>query len=160
SHTRQILAGNERATVVRGDLRHPSQILAAHELRGMLDFDRPIALMLVNILHFISDDDDPLGIIRQFHDELVPGSHLVIAHGSRDTEGMPNENLHSARVVYEQAVARTSLRSRPEVMGLFAGWDLVYPGVVWVPQWRPADSTAVDEPVPPHAGYAGVARRL
>ncbi|HEX9335988.1 MAG TPA: SAM-dependent methyltransferase [Pseudonocardiaceae bacterium] len=160
SHTRQILAGNERATVVRADLRSPREILAASELRNMLDFTRPIALMLVAILHFIPDSDDPLGIIRQFHDVLAPGSHLVIGHGSRNTEGMPRENLHSAREMYERTVAQVSLRSRPEVMALFEGWELVYPGVVWIPQWRPDEFVTEADAILPNAGYAGVAQKL
>jgi SAM-dependent methyltransferase len=160
SHTRQILAGNERATVIRADIRNPKDILAASEVRQMLDFTQPIALMLIAILHFINDDENPLGIIRQFHDELVPGSHLVIAHGSRNTEGMPTANLHSAREMYERTVAQVSLRSRPEVMALFEDWELVYPGLVWIPQWRPDDQVSDVDAELPNAGYGGVARKL
>jgi SAM-dependent methyltransferase len=159
SHTRQILAGNERATVVRGDFRRPDEILAADELRRMLDFDQPIALILVAVLHFIHDSDDPAGIIRRFHDALVPGSHLVIAHGSRDTEGMPRENLHSAREMYQRSVAQVSLRSQAEVTDLFAGWNLLPPGVVWIPHWRPDDPILTTDPFLPNAGYAGVGRK-
>jgi len=159
SHTRQILAGNERATVVRGDFRKPDEILAADELRRMLDFDKPIALILVAVLHFIHDSDDPAGIIRRFHDALVPGSHLVIAHGSRDTEGMPTENLHSAREMYQRSVAQVSLRSQQEVADLFAGWSLLPPGVVWIPHWRPDDPILTTDPFLPNAGYAGVGRK-
>jgi SAM-dependent methyltransferase len=160
SHTRQILAGNERATVIRGDLRNPGEILAASEVRRMLDFTQPIALILNFILHFIHDSDDPVGIIRQFHDELVPGSYLVIAHGSRNTEGMPSENVHSARELYERTVTQVSLRSRPEVMALFEGWELEYPGLVWIPQWRPDAGVSDVDAALPNAGYAGVARKL
>jgi SAM-dependent methyltransferase len=160
SHTRQILAGNERATVIRADLRDPDKILAAPEVRNMLDFTQPIALMLIAILHFVSDDDDPRGVIGRFADALVPGSHLVIAHGSRNTEGMPSDNLHTARELYERTVAQVSLRSRPEVMGLFEGWDLLYPGVVWIPQWRADEPVTEADAIFPNAGYAGVARKL
>jgi len=160
SHTRQILAGNERATVIRADLREPDKILAAPEVRNMLDFTQPIALMLIAILHFVSDDDDPRGVIGRFAEEFVPGSHLVIAHGSRNTEGMPSDNLHTARELYERTVAQVSLRSRPEVIGLFEGWDLLYPGVVWIPQWRADEPVTEADAVFPNAGYAGVARKL
>jgi SAM-dependent methyltransferase len=160
SHTRQILAGNERATVLRGDLRGPAKILAAPELQRMLDLTQPVALMLIAILHFIHDSDDPLAIIREFHDALAPGSHLCIGHGSRNTEGMPRENLHSAREMYERTVAQVSLRSRPEVMALFEGWDLYLPGVVWIPQWRPDSQISEADAILPNAGYAGVARKV
>lgn len=157
SHTRQILAGNERATVIRADLRDPDQILAAPEVRRMLDFTQPIALMLISILHFISDADDPQRVIGRFAEALAPGSHLVIAHGSRKTEGMPSENLHTAREVYERTVAQVSLRSRPEVIALFEGWDLLHPGVVWIPEWRPENPASEADAILPNAGYAGVA---
>lgn len=160
SHTRQILAGNERATVIRGDLRTPADILAASELRRMLDFTQPIALMLIAVMHFIHDSDDPAGIIGQFADALPPGSHLVIAHGSRSTEGMPSENLQSAREMYERTVAQVSLRSRIEVTALFNGWDLLDPGVVWIPEWRPDEHITEADAQLPNAGYAGVARKL
>jgi SAM-dependent methyltransferase len=160
SHTRQILGNNERATVIRGDLRAPQEILASAELRRMLDFDQPIALFLIAVLHFVADEDDPVGIIRQFHDVLAPGSLLVIGHGSRNTEGMPRDHLHSAREMYERSVARVSLRSRVEVTGLFTGWDLIYPGVEWIPRWRPDNPASDAEPSLPNAGYAGVARKL
>ena len=126
----------------------------------MLDFTQPIALMLIAILHFVSDADDPRGIIGRFADALVPGSYLVIAHGSRNTEGMPSDNLHTARELYERTVAQVSLRSRPEVIGLFEGWDLLYPGVVWIPQWRAGEPVTEADAVFPNAGYAGMARKL
>jgi SAM-dependent methyltransferase len=161
AHTRQILDGNEQATVVQADLRSPSSILEHSEVRRMLDLNQPIALLMVSVLHFVTDADDPQRVIGTYREALAPGSHLVIAHGSDDTEGMPQDHLHTAREMYARSVAPVTLRSRPEVEALFGGFELVEPGVVWIPQWRPDSAELEAEPGPhsPRAGYAGVGVR-
>jgi SAM-dependent methyltransferase len=161
AHTRQILGGNERATVIQADLRSPAVILEHSEVHRMLDLSRPVALLMVSVLHFVSDAQRPGAIIRRYRKAMAPGSLLVIGHGSDDTEGMPQDHLHTARAMYERSVAPVSLRSRAEVEALFGGFELVDPGVVWIPQWRPdpgEPERETDTPVP-LAGYAGVARR-
>ncbi|WP_345034534.1 SAM-dependent methyltransferase, partial [Kutzneria kofuensis] len=127
SHTRQMLGDDPTTTVLRGDLRDPVEILDSPELRGTLDLDRPVAVMLIMILHFIRDEDDPVGILARFREALPPGSMLAIAHGSPNTENMPDEHLHGAREMYEKSVAQVRLRTRREVQALFHGWELVEP---------------------------------
>jgi SAM-dependent methyltransferase len=163
AHTRQILAGDKRTTALQADLRDFDRVLAAPELRELLDFGKPIALLMVMVLHFVPDVDDPHSVLGSYREALAPGSALVIAHGSRDTEGMPTSHLHTAREMYEQKVGSVSLRTRDEVRGLFDGFELVEPGVVWVPEWHPeqdeAPGTAVDadaDAASPRAGYAGI----
>ena len=157
-HTRQILDGNESTAVVQADLRDAAGVLAAPEVRALLDFDRPIAMLMVMVLHFVPDADDPRGIIAAYRSALAPGSALVVAHGSRNTEGMPNSHLHTAREMYEQKVGSVSLRTRDEVRVLFDGFELVEPGLVWVPEWRPEATERSADPDlhRPRAGYAGV----
>jgi hypothetical protein len=82
---------------------------------------------------------------------------LAIAHGSPNTENMPDEHLHGAREMYEKSVAQVRLRTRPEVEALFGGWELAEPGVVWIPDWRPDPNDAGPAFDIPNAGYAGVA---
>jgi hypothetical protein len=161
AHTRQILDGNEQATVIQADLRSPAAILEHAEMHRMLDLERPVALLMVSVLHFVTEADDPRGVIAAYREALAPGSMLVIAHGSDDTAGMPQDHLHTAREMYARSVAPVTLRSRAEVEALFAGFDLVDPGVVWIPQWRPDSAEADSEPGPgsPRAGYAGVGVR-
>ncbi len=161
AHTRQILAGDKQTTAVQADLRDPARVLASPELRGLLDFDQPIALLMVMVLHFVSDSDDPRGILAAYRDALAPGSALVIAHGSRETEGMPTSHLQTARKMYEREVGSVSLRTRDEVQALFEGFELVEPGVVWVPEWHPepgqaSADAAVADATSPRAGYAGM----
>jgi len=160
SHTRQMLDGDPTTTVLRADLRAPEDILASPEVRDTLDLDRPVAVMLIMILHFIHDEDDPAGVLARFRDALPAGSMLAVAHGSPNTEGMPDEHLHRTREMYEKSVAQVRLRTRPEVEDLFDGWQLVEPGVVWIPDWRPDPTDAGPESRTPNAGYAGVAVKL
>jgi hypothetical protein len=157
SHTRQMLGGDPTTTVLRADLRNPSDILDSPELRDTLDLGRPVAVMLIMILHFVADQDDPVGVLARFREALPSGSILAIAHGSPNTENMPDEHLHGAREMYEKSVAQVRLRTRPEVEALFAGWDLLPPGVVWIPDWRPDPNDAGPGLDIPNAGYAGVA---
>ena len=158
AHTRQILAGNVNAGVLLADLRAPAAILESPEVNGLLDLGEPVAVLMISVLHFVADEEDPAGITAHFRDALAPGSMLAIAHGSRDTEGMPSDHLHSARDAYQERVAQVTLRTRREVEALFAGFRLVEPGVVWLTQWRPESPQPREatEVLTPQAGYGGV----
>jgi hypothetical protein len=157
SHTRQMLGADPTTTVLRADLRDPLAILDSPELNGTLDLDRPVAVMLIMVMHFVHDADDPVGVLTRFRDALPAGSMLAIAHGSPNTENMPDEHQHEAREMYERSVAQVRLRTRLEVEALFAGWELVPPGVVWIPDWRPDPADAGPAFDIPNAGYAGLA---
>jgi SAM-dependent methyltransferase len=159
AHTRRMLAGDPRYSVLQADLREPERILAAPELRDTLDLDQPVALLMIAVLHFVHDSDDPGGILARYRDALAPGSYLAIAHGSRNIDDIPPERLQVAQTHYEHSVAEVSLRSQPEVEAFFAGFTLEDPGVVWLQQWRPEHPEGINDPVAPHVGYGGVGRK-
>jgi SAM-dependent methyltransferase len=135
AHSRQILAGNERTAVIREDLRRPGEILAHPEVTQLLDLSQPVALLIVAVMHFIPDADDPAGIIRAFREALAPGSYLLISQASH--EGRTAVERQEADEVYRRTDNPLIPRSRDEITALFTGFDLVEPGVVWVPAWRP-----------------------
>ncbi|HEY7429698.1 MAG TPA: SAM-dependent methyltransferase, partial [Streptosporangiaceae bacterium] len=111
----------------------------------MLDFSQPVALLLMNVLHFISDAEDPRGIVARLRDALPSGSYLVLGHGTQDGTPVAAQAL---KTVYNRSVAtQAHMRSRSEIMRLFDGFDLVDPGLVYVPQWRPdpAESTPAQQ---------------
>lgn len=157
-----VLAGNDRATAVRGDMRDPEPILANPELRRLINLDRPVALLLAAVLHFVADDDAAYGAVERFRDALAPGSYLLISHGA--TESAPTAE---ARPSMDQAYDRQTMtgaakpRDRAEVERFFAGWELVEPCIVWLNQWRPdaegTDESAADQTM--SIGWAGVARK-
>lgn len=156
AHSRALLARRrgERTTVLAGDLREPERILADPHLRAVIDFDRPVVLLLAAILHFIPDSADPAGIVAAFRDAMAPGSHLVISHATYDFN---IKVLNNSRV-YNDATAPFIPRSRVQITELLTGFELLEPGLVDVAQWRPDGS----RPIPPqHLNmYGAVARKL
>ncbi|SCE89677.1 S-adenosyl methyltransferase [Micromonospora viridifaciens] len=136
AHSREILAGNDRATVLQEDLRRPAAILDHPEVTRLLDFTQPVAVMIVAVLHFIPDADRPEEILRTLRAALAPGSYLVMSQASDDGRTQTGERAE-AEQVYRRADNQLFIRSRAELAALFDGFELVDPGVVWVPQWRP-----------------------
>ncbi|MET7878249.1 SAM-dependent methyltransferase [Micromonospora profundi] len=135
AHSREILAGNDLAVVVQEDLRHPERILDHPDVRRLLDLSQPVAVMVVAVLHFIPDTDRPAELLRTLRDALAPGSYLVLSQASDD--GRSDDERAEAERVYQRTDNPLSVRSRAELTALFDGFELVDPGVVWVPQWRP-----------------------
>jgi SAM-dependent methyltransferase len=136
AHSRLMLESNPDATVVQADLREPEKILADPATQLLIDFSRPVALLLVAVLHFIPDEDDPAQIIATLRDALIPGSYLVISHACRDTDpdfAPTGETVYSSRVA-----GQLCMRTSEQIAGFFDGFTLLEPGLVWVPQWRPA----------------------
>jgi hypothetical protein len=152
AHSRLLLEDNPDAAIILADLREPAKILSAPEAQLLLDFARPVAVILSSVLHFIPDDAQARHIMATLRDALVPGSHLVIGHSCQD--GRPElassfENIYNSR-----ASEQLRLRTREEIMHLFDGFALLEPGLVWMPQWRP-DSPG-DVPPDPEKYWAMV----
>jgi SAM-dependent methyltransferase len=156
AHARAILVGNDRVSVLEEDLRRPERILGHPEVRRLLDFDRPVAVLLVTMLHLIPDEDDPASIIARLWDEIVPGSYLVISHGTPDSRP---ESLAKGGQALQRGGVTSTFRSREQVERFFAGFELVEPGIVWVPQWHPDDSGEADDDPERSIMVAGVGRK-
>jgi SAM-dependent methyltransferase len=142
AHSREILAGDPRTTVIEGDLRRPGHLLDHPQTRRVLDLDQPVGLMLVAVLHFIDDADDPAGLVAALHNALAPGSYVVISHGSaviRPSQGRVGED------VYRNTATPLTLRDPDRVATFFGGLELVEPGIVWAPQWHPDSPEEVGE---------------
>jgi hypothetical protein len=156
THSRSILASNKLATVIQEDLRRPEAILRHPNVRELLDFDQPIGLLLVAMLHAIPDDDDPHALVGRLTTELAPGSYLAISHGTADglRELVEKIAQQSAENRYP-----LSLRRHADVARFFAGFELVEPGLVWLSQWRPEDPDDVAEQPERAGNYAGVGRK-
>ncbi|MEN3307589.1 MAG: hypothetical protein V7603_3791 [Micromonosporaceae bacterium] len=138
-HSQHILDGNPRCAVIEGDLREPLSILHDPQVRGLIDFSQPVAVLLVAVLHFIPDEASPAGILTQLHDALVPGSHVVVSHASWPPD--TTVAVRQARQTYDRTHTPLILRTADEVTALLQGFDLVEPGLVTVANWRP-DSEA------------------
>jgi hypothetical protein len=155
-HSRAILSGNDLAGVLRADLRDPERILAEVRAGTLLDLDQPVAVLLAGVLHFVGDDEDPAGVVAALGNSTCTGSYLVISHATAD--GQPPEAVEAQRLSGRTGTAIV-LRPHARIAGYFAGFDLVEPGLVFIPQWRPDPA----EPAMAHpervGAYAGIGRK-
>ncbi|MFG1807549.1 SAM-dependent methyltransferase [Streptomyces sp. NPDC049040] len=157
THAGAHLLGTGNTGFFLGDLRDPESILGHPTIGKLIDFDQPVGLMLVAILHFIRDDEDPAGLVAAYRDALPAGSRMVLSHATADFHP-PETGSGDAIDVYRQskATATFNLRTGAEVLGLFDGFELVDPGLVQLPLWRP-DGPAPTEQERSHVGiYGGV----
>ena len=157
SHSTTILEGNENATIVHGDIEEPRALLEHPETRRLLDFDRPIGLIAVALLHFVPDSSAPRELVRAFHERLAPGSHLCLSHLTADD--YPAE-LDGLTELYRRTRSPLIPRSRQEVADLMADFELVEPGVSYVPEWRPESAEDVGPDPSRSIVYGAVGRKV
>ncbi|MEU8698901.1 SAM-dependent methyltransferase [Streptomyces sp. NPDC048680] len=160
AHSQAVLEGNSGAVIATADLRRPQEIRDNPEISELLDLDRPVALLLVAVLHFIEDSDDPQTAVAELRDSLAPGSLIVITHASYEGVPLTKEEAGGAVGVYKNIRNPLVMRSRDEVSRFFDGYEMVDPGLVPMPNWRP-DSPVVQANEDPYAfsGFAGVGRK-
>jgi hypothetical protein len=152
AHARAQLSANDTITVIQADLRRPQEILHHPELHRLIDFTEPVAVLLVAILHGVTDEEDPAGILRTLREAMAPGSHLAISHLT--TDGPDPEAMARVVRIFEQATTPAVHRSREQISAFFDGFDLVEPGLVRPWQWRPDGNQERTALI-----YAGVGRK-
>jgi hypothetical protein len=146
AHSQAILQGNRHAIAIQGDLHQPEQILDRPEIRNFLDFHKPIALLLYSTLNYITANEAAYHAVQFLRAALAPGSYLVIGHGSLDET--PAGVVERVSKIYARSTAANRVRSRAEIMRFFEETELVEPGLVLVPLWRPdgPDDLGLDQP--------------
>src|SRR5579875_419942 len=155
-HARALLTSHPdgRCAYLDADFREPATILAG--AAETLDLSQPVAVMLLAILHVIPDSDDPQGVIARIMAALPSGSYLVISHPASDLAGPGVADEIARRFNERMGGVRSRARSRDEVARLFTGLELVPPGIVPTPQWRPEPGASLPGGDP---AYAGIARK-
>ncbi|WP_328375188.1 SAM-dependent methyltransferase [Micromonospora zamorensis] len=160
AHARALLSSSPQGATayIDADLRDPARILAHPELRRTIDLSRPVALMLVAVLHFVPDGDDPYALVRHLLDALPAGSWLAASHAT-------HEYLPPAVAEQARAAARgggphglINLRTRDEFSRFFVDLDVVEPGITSVAEWRAENETQPRPSVVEVSMYGGVAR--
>lgn len=142
----------EPATIVAGDVRRPAEILENPEVRGRLDFDRPVVVLLVAVMHFVIDEDDPFGAVRTLMDAVAPGSVLVL---SQVTADLDPEGMRATAKAYARSSVKTAVRSGKQIAAFFDGLEPVDPGLVMLSQWRPDEQVlAGDDRIGMYGGVA------
>ncbi|HEX7302198.1 SAM-dependent methyltransferase [Lentzea sp.] len=158
AHSRSLLSGNGRVGVLQADVRDFGGVLGSPEVSELLDFDEPVAVLMIALLHFVSDEEDPRGVVAGYRDHLAPGSFLAVSHAGYDGDE-ESAASREARKIYDDDVTPMTLRGRAELTRLFDGFSLVEPGVVRVPAWRPESPDDVPEPDGRFPGFAALGRK-
>ena len=153
-HAEAVLGDSLTTAVVRADVRQPWDLFSRPTVRTLINLAEPLAILLVAVLHFIEDHEDPWAIVNCYKDLMAPGSYLVVSHVTADYLSVAA--AHQAHAVYEGASAPSAARSRGQVARFFAGLDMLAPGLVEVSGWRPDVIGPSPEPA---LFYAGIGRK-
>ncbi|GAA3876445.1 SAM-dependent methyltransferase [Saccharothrix violaceirubra] len=155
AHSRMILKGDDLATIVQQDMTEPDRLLAAVRDTELIDFAEPVGVLAVGVFHFVPPESDPAGVLAAYRDAVVPGSHLALSQFTADLQ--PAEMAGIVEVMSSSANPMFP-RTGEEITALFAGFDLIEPGVVPLPLWHPEPGVEPEDPT--KAGIlAGVGRK-
>ncbi|MCH5675186.1 SAM-dependent methyltransferase [Streptomyces sp. CME 23] len=157
AHSASLLADDPDAEIVDADIRRPADILASPQVRKLIDFEQPVAVLMVTILHFVKAEEDPAGITAAFRDALPEGSWLALSHATN--QDRPDTAAAVGQLYRSRATSPVTARSHDEILGLFTGFDLVEPGLVHVPLWRPDPDEVLPDKPSEYWVYAGVGRK-
>ncbi|GAA2459824.1 SAM-dependent methyltransferase [Actinomadura vinacea] len=156
THARALLTGTGSTLVAHADLRRPDGVLDVPEVRRMIDFDRPVAVVLDRVLHFIEDLDDAVAVVARLHGALPPGSHLVFTHITHEPAPEAGEGVSQ---VFKPTSGFFWSRGRADVARIVEPFALLEPGLTFTPLWRP-DSTGAEAAAAERTyTLAGVGRR-
>ena len=144
-HAETILRGVPNTAAVQLDVHHPDQLLGHPDVRRLLDFSSPMGLLL-GWLFFVPDDQEAYNLVRVLRDAVTAGSYVSIAHVTADA--MKQEAKERGEKVYASTTTPVRARTRPEIEVFFEGLELVEPGIVYIPLWRPEgpDDLLLDQP--------------
>ncbi|MFD7480547.1 SAM-dependent methyltransferase [Streptomyces sp. NPDC059837] len=157
AHSTALLADNPGADIVDADIRRPADILSSPQVGKLIDFEQPVAVLMITILHFITPEENPAGIVAAFRDALPEGSWLALTHATN--QDRPDTAAAVGQLYRSKATSPVTARSRSEIRDLFDGFDLVEPGLVYVPLWRPDPDDHIPANPWEYWVYAGVGRK-
>ncbi|GHJ42130.1 SAM-dependent methyltransferase [Streptomyces sp. TS71-3] len=158
AHGKAVLEANPGADAATADLRSPRDVLGLEAVGRLLDLRRPAALLLVAVLHFLAEADEPYEAVQALRDAMAPGSLLILTHVSDEGIPVPAEQAGRALDVYRNIRNPLIMRSRDEIARFFEGYDMVEPGLVPLPRWRPVTAPEGEDSFA-FWGVAGVGRK-
>ncbi|KAB2340425.1 SAM-dependent methyltransferase [Actinomadura rudentiformis] len=138
-HGRALLAADDSTTVIQADLRNPEEILAHPVVEEFIDFEQPVGLLLFAILHHLGDDEEPGNIAARLVQALPAGSHVVISHFHNPGAERPEvaAQATAAEKIFNETLGTGRWRTRSEILAFLGDLELVEPGLVPLPEWRP-----------------------
>jgi S-adenosyl methyltransferase len=160
-HSKALLSDATRVEIVNADIRDPAGILTDPTVLSLIDFERPVGLLMLAILHHIEDHDDPAAIAARFREAMPTGSYLAIS--SFRMPGAEAPELRAVTVENEKIAAEgfgsARWREEEEIRSWFGGWELVPPGLVSLADWHPDERTRTDRDEIYHSFFGGIARK-
>jgi len=158
AHSQAILSDVPNAVAIQGDARQPEAVITHPVVQQHLNWTQPIGVLLLALLHFVPDDAQAAHIVRVLREAMPSGSYLVITHAM--DESFDESGRQGVEQVYQRSTSPFHFRTREQVAQLFDGFELVEPGLVYMPQWRPEseDDLFLDQPAR-SSGYAAVGRK-
>ena len=153
THARALLEKDSGVLAVEGDLRYPRELMGRKEVRRLMDFSQPVAVLLVAVLHFLGDSESQWQAVSAITSRVAPGSYLVISHVTGDN--LAPQAVERARDIYAGALVQGTARRRSEIFRFFTGTDLIDPGLVDVAAWRSGREDAAR----PVLFWAGIGRK-
>jgi SAM-dependent methyltransferase len=154
AHGRALLVENENTTVVTADLRDPQSVLANPEVRRFIDFSQPVGVLLVGILHHLHDNEDPQGVAKAYMDAVPAGSHLFM---TSFCASFPE--AAELEQTYLSVLGTGRFRTLQELQAFFGDLEMVEPGLVSLPEWRPDEPIAHEMTVAERLMAGGIARK-
>ncbi|WP_329055572.1 SAM-dependent methyltransferase [Amycolatopsis sp. NBC_01488] len=142
AHSEIVLKDNDHAEMVQADAEVPADVLEHPTTEWLLDFDKPVMVIMAAFIHFVPDARNPAGLIAAYRDALAPGSYLALSSGTFEGQG---EEVRRAAEMYQKSGTDVVARSKDELRALVDGFEIVPPGIVFTPEWRPDDPAEVGE---------------
>lgn len=162
AHGKRLLEDVPHTVYVGGEFENPDGILRSPEVRDLIDFTRPVGVLLIALLHFVPDREDPYGLVRRYLDAVPSGSYLAISHATSDM--LAPDKVDQGSQIYSAVSDRLTLRSKAEVARFFEDMEIVppyegaAPDVTWVSLWGAEDAELADSDGG-RIGYCAVARK-
>ncbi|WP_330274124.1 SAM-dependent methyltransferase [Lentzea sp. NBC_00516] len=156
---REIIADEPRVSYLCADLCDPEKVLESQEIRSTLDLSEPIAVLVLDVLHFVPDDAEPYKVLAKYLNALAPGSHLGLSHTCRDPFMLAAVGLFGA-MYGDQPLPAFTFRYPEQVVRFFDGMEVLEPGVVPIPLWEPDPGEVQDRNPENFHGSGGLARKL
>jgi S-adenosyl methyltransferase len=161
THSKALLSDQRTTDIVVGDVRKPAEILADPVVSKLIDFGRPVGLLLFAIMHHVEDVDEPKRIMAELRDAMPPGSYMALSSFRMPGRDLPE--LRAATVVGEELLVGTlgsgRWRETEELRGWFGDWEILEPGLVSIVEWRPEPGTRIEQDENYHSFWGGVARK-
>jgi hypothetical protein len=162
THSKALLSDPLRADIINADIRDPADILADPIVRQLIDFSRPVGLLLLAVLHHVQDADDPGLIADRLRDAMPAGSYLALSSFRLPGRDLPE--LRATTIKGEKLLAdglgSGRWREDEQIRSWFGDWDLLPPGLVSLQEWRPETDEAIEHDEVYHSFFGGVARKL